>query len=234
VGVAWSSPDAYERGRPGWPLELVALALGACSVPQGPVVVDLAAGTGKLSRELAPLAGRLVCVEPSAPMRSRLEREVPSAEVVDARTESLPFRDGFADVAFAAEAFHWFCSAEAVAEIARVVRAGGALVLLWQRPADLGRLEFPADTGTRKNAYDDGTWREALDASPLFGDLETASAEHVQSLDRDGVVALAASWSWIERMSDSDRRHFLASVASSTPDEVSITWRADAWWCRRL
>ena len=230
MAVEWSSPEAYERGRPGWPLELVALAMGACDVAEGPVIVDLAAGTGKLSRELSVLAGRLIAVEPSEPMRSRLQREVPSAEVADARAEALPFVDGFADVVFSAEAFHWFANAAAVAEIGRVVRPGGALILLWQRPEG---FEPDASTGP-VNAYDDGSWRAVLDESPLWGDLETTSLTHVQTLDRDGVVALASSWSWVERMTDSDRRHFLASVASSTPDEVSITWRADAWWCRRL
>lgn len=227
--VEWSSPDAYERGRPGWPLELVALAMGACEITEGPVAVDLAAGTGKLSRELASLAGRLVALEPSEPMRTRLQREVPSAEVADARAEALPFVDGFADVAFSAEAFHWFANADAVAEIGRVVRPGGALILLWQRPEG-----FERDKGSPQNAYDDGSWRGPIDASPRWGDLDTASVSHVQTLDRDGVVALASSWSWVERMSESDRRHFLASVASTTPDEVSITWQAHVWWCRRL
>src|SRR5437764_246782 len=126
-----SEADAYERHRPGWPADGVSWALRHLALGADAEVVDLAAGTGKLTRELIPMVRRVIAVEPSADMRRALAALVPDAEVLDGTAEALPLPDASVDAVFAAEAFHWFATREAVREIARVVRPGGGLGLMW-------------------------------------------------------------------------------------------------------
>jgi ubiquinone/menaquinone biosynthesis C-methylase UbiE len=122
--------DAYERGRPGWPEDAVATLLGRWGARQ---VLDLAAGTGKLTRLLVPHA-EVTAIEPVDGMRAVLEQQVPGAHVLAGTAEEIPLPDESVDAVFAAEAFHWFDLERAPAEIARVLRAGGHLAVLFNRP----------------------------------------------------------------------------------------------------
>jgi ubiquinone/menaquinone biosynthesis C-methylase UbiE len=98
-------------------------------------VLDLGAGTGKLSRLLTPAFGRVVAVEPADPMRRLLATICPEAEALAGTAQEIPLEDASVDAVFAAEAFHWFDDERALAEIARVLRPRGALVLMWNVPA---------------------------------------------------------------------------------------------------
>src|SRR6185503_12958613 len=118
--------DAYERARPSYPDEAVALLVGALGIGPGRRVLDLAAGTGKLTRLLMPTGAGLVAVEPVAGMRARLLAAVPEVEVLDGTAEALPLPDGSVDAVVCAQAWHWFDSAAALAEVRRVLRPGPA------------------------------------------------------------------------------------------------------------
>ena len=98
-------------------------------------VVDLGAGTGKLTRLLVPAFGRVIAVEPSDAMRRKLDAFCPKAESLAGTGQEIPLPDASVDAVFAAQAFHWFDDEPAVAEIARVLRPRGALVLMWNLPA---------------------------------------------------------------------------------------------------
>ena len=122
----------YERARPGYPaavLDVLPLAADA-------EVLDLGAGTGKLTRVLTQRYRRVVAVEPLDGMRAILEQVVPEAESVPGSAELIPLPDGSVDGVFAGQAFHWFSNDEAVTEIARVLRPGGVLALIWNEPVD--------------------------------------------------------------------------------------------------
>src|SRR2546421_962462 len=112
-----SGADDYDRHRPGWPPEAVERALTELGLGEDSTVVDLAAGTGKLTRELLPRTGHVVAIEPSADMRRRLSEVVPDAEPVDGAADAMPLGDGSANAVFVGEAFHWFATPEAGAEI---------------------------------------------------------------------------------------------------------------------
>ncbi|MGZ4310266.1 MAG: class I SAM-dependent methyltransferase, partial [Gaiellaceae bacterium] len=121
----------YELGRPEWPDGLLDLVVSELGLEADAIVLDLGAGTGKLTRSLVPRFSQVVAVEPDDAMRAVLEEVVPEAEALAGRGEAIPLGDESVDAVFTAEAFHWFAGDESVAEIARVLRPRGALVILW-------------------------------------------------------------------------------------------------------
>ena len=124
------SAAAYERGRPGYPPAAVDFLAARLRLGPGRTVVDLAAGTGKLTRPLLATGAQVVAVEPVAEMRAALPA---GARAVDGTAEAMPLSAGSADAVAVAQAFHWFDGDAALAEIHRVLRPGCSLALVWNR-----------------------------------------------------------------------------------------------------
>jgi len=218
------SPEAYERGRPGY----AEAAIGAVGLPPSAVVLDLAAGTGKLTRQLVPRFARVIAVEPLEGMRAVLERVVKGAEVLVGSAEAIPLPDDAVDAVFVAEAFHWFANEATLREIARLLRPGGALAILFNR-ADgdfepplpeafwevyrAGAIEKPPEqtVGT-------GLWKAPFPGP--FEPLREESFPNPVELDRDGVLAQAESWSMIGALPEPERTALLARLAELVPDRV--------------
>src|SRR5437879_5536038 len=114
--------DAYERARPSYPADAVAWLVEHLKIGPGARVCDLAAGTGKLTRLLAPSSAELIAVEPVEGMSRHLRAAQPGVPVVAATAEALPFADGSLDAVTVAQAFHWFDADRAFGELARVLR----------------------------------------------------------------------------------------------------------------
>jgi len=193
-----SQAEAYEIGRPGWPADAVAGLLGRWRARQ---VVDLAAGTGKLTRILVEHA-EVTAIEPVDGMRAVLEREVPAAQVISGTAEAIPLDGESVDAVFVAEAFHWFDLERAPAEIARVLRPGGHLAVLFNKldgdEADWMKELFEVVTRfglPHQRMPSKVSWREALEAQ--FGELEVEEGRHEQTVDREQLIAQLASFSWI-------------------------------------
>jgi SAM-dependent methyltransferase len=244
-GERW--PEDYERGRPGWPPEVVDLP----GLPSTATVLDLAAGTGKLTRLLMRHFGRVVAVEPQDTMRRVLHALCPDAEVHSGTAEEIPMPDASLDGVFVAQAFHWFDNERALAEIARVLRPRSALVVLWNVPAGpwepsiaaieqllLRRAPDKAELGydpldLRSPRYASGAWRQAFAASP-FGALQEARLPNPQTVDRDGLVAFLASMGWIADLPDVDRVPLLEEVRSLLDAaEYRRSWETHVHWTRR-
>jgi SAM-dependent methyltransferase len=220
-GDSWS--EDYERGRPGWPHE----AIDVPALSPTSTVLDLGAGTGKLTRLLVPAFGRVVAVEPAEAMRRILETLCPEAEALPGTAQAIPLVDASVDAVFAAQAFHTFDDKRAVAEIARVLRPQGTVVLMWNVPAgpwepstataeelltERGPSEvnyIPLDLGGPR--YATGEWPLA---EPTFEPLEETRLPNPQTLDRDGLVAFYASMGWVGDLSDDERLPLLDEVRS--------------------
>jgi SAM-dependent methyltransferase len=239
-------PEDYERGRPGWPPRVVHIP----RLPSTGTVLDLGAGTGKLTRLLVSGFSRVIAVEPAEAMRRVLVALCPEAEPLAGSAQEIPFADASVDAVFAAEAFHWFDDARALAEIARVLRPRGALVLMWNLPAgswepsiaNVEQLLHERGPKPGEVSYDpldldgpqyvSGDWRLALAGSP-FEPLRETRLPNPQTLDRDGLVAYLASMGWIADLPDVDRLPLLDEVRSLlAAAEYRRLWETHVHWTR--
>ena len=212
--------DAYERARPGYPDEAVRWLATHCGAVSGARVLDLAAGTGKLTRALVALGASVVAVEPVEGMRSSLARTPGGAPVVAGVAQAVPLGTNAVDVVTVAQAFHWFASGPAVREVHRVLRPGGALAVLWNRrdlddPFQRTLQRLMAPWRGQAPTHESGEWRRVVEGSAggrLFvanGRFEVAWR---QSLDVEGVVARVASVSFVAAMDDTARAGLLGEV----------------------
>ncbi|MFT3799834.1 MAG: methyltransferase domain-containing protein [Burkholderiaceae bacterium] len=199
---------AYEAGRPGYPAALLA----ALPLDSAACVVDLGAGTGKLTRLLAPRLApgtRLIAVEPVAGMSAKLA-DVPAVEIVNARADDTGLPDGCADVVVCAQSFHWFDDEAAVAEIRRLLVPGGTLALMWNMRDE--RVEWVDALSKMIEAHagdtprhQTGRWRWVLD-DPRFAFDQQIVVKHPHRMARDGVFERVASTSYIAGLPDVDRQ----------------------------
>src|SRR3954452_3714546 len=128
-----SVAEAYERARPGWPAAAMDALVDRLGLDERSAVLDLAAGTGKLTRALVPRFASVIAVEPLDGMRAVLEQVVPGARALAGSAEAIPVDDASVDAIAVAEAFHWFEPEAAVAEMARALRPGGGVAVLYNR-----------------------------------------------------------------------------------------------------
>lgn len=237
------SAEAYERGRPDYPAEAVAALAREFGLGPQSVVLDLAAGTGKLTRALTAHVGRVIAVEPIGEMLAVLRRELPGVDARAGTAEAIPVEDGSVDAVFVGQGFHWFRAQEASREIARVLVPGGGLALLWNRAEwsdhdlpwhpEFAALSLPHRAAA--GSFPAEQWRDALDETGLFEPRIETEAGHVQITDPDGFLAHIASWSWISNLPDEERHTFLARVRELIGDqrELQLRYRTEIHRTRR-
>lgn len=223
AGGFGSAAEAYERGRPGYPPEAVARLAERLGLSAGKTVIDLGAGTGKLSRLLAATGARVVAVEPVDEMRAFLD-----VEALAGTAEAIPLPDASADAVTAAQAWHWFRPDEALPEIHRVLRPGGALALvrnqLDRRDPATDAFVTVIDRYRHHALLDTATWPDDLPHSPLFAPPDFKTFPHAQALDVDGLVERAASESSIALLPEERRREALESVRALAPQPVTLRY----------
>ena len=236
---------SYEAGRPTYPPKAVARLARELHLGTGRAVLDLAAGTGKLTALLVVTGSEVVAVEPVAEMRAVLEAALPGVRALPGTAEAIPLGSGTVDAVTVGQAFHWFRGDEALREIHRVLRPGGGLGLLWNDRdtsvpwvARLSELMEPHRRDAP--AYRSSAWREAFERTTLFGRLGHAAAGLVHRLPPEGVVARVASVSFVAALPEGEREAVLMEVRNllaTDPqtrgrDEIELPYRTDAFWTR--
>jgi ubiquinone/menaquinone biosynthesis C-methylase UbiE len=205
--------DAYERARPQYADDAVAYLASRLPMRR---VLDLGAGTGKFTRQLIPVAESVVAVEPDDDMRAMLERVLPDVESHAGSAEAIPLPDGSVDVVTVAQAFHWFDSEAAPAEMHRVLRPGGGIALL-SNEYDWPALMAIVDRLRTAPAVDDDSYERLL-ATPLFGRFEKRVFAHADRVDADGVVERVSSISTVIAATAADRKEALDEIRALVGD----------------
>jgi SAM-dependent methyltransferase len=212
----------YDRGRPGYAAQAIAWLLGEQPLD----VVDLGAGTGKLSEALVAAGHRVTAVEPLAEMRAILQHRVPGARALNGTAEETGLPDDCADAVVAGSAFHWFDHARAFPEIARIVRAPGVLGLLgngfdcsvqW-----VARLREILD-GSRLGRA--GHWPSDEELLAYFDSVQEREFPHEQSVDRDLLRDLALSRSSVATLEPAEQAGLLKRVDALWDDEPELQGR---------
>lgn len=201
----------YEQYRPDYPDEALSWAAEQLGLGAGARVLDVGAGTGKLTRGLVALGFEAVAVEPGAPMLDQLRRAVPEAEAHVGPAEAIPLPDRNVDAAFAGQAFHWFDRARAVPELHRVIRSGGGLALLWNwwderdpLQAELGELIGYAG----HEPYRD----EELPGKPWFREVGRTIVETAENSSPDALVGYLSTASAFLTADAEEREKSLRAV----------------------
>ena len=238
--------DAYERARPGWPPEAIEIAARRLGLGRDAAVLDLAAGTGKLTRQLTTRFARVIAVEPQPVLREIAAVCAPPAEVRDGTAERLPLADGEVAAVFVAEAFHWFDGPVALAEAARVLRPGGGIALLWNTPTGPTRPPLPAPARELARAavsrggepggplLERAEWRRAFDGA-AFGELHDAQFEHEFVRDRAGLIANVMSVSSVAGLPATERETLRGQLRQLVPEaDYRQPLRTHLCWARLL
>jgi SAM-dependent methyltransferase len=235
-----TSVEEYERGRPGYPREAVRFLTERLRLGPGTTVLDLAAGTGKLTRELARTGARVVAVEPLTAMREVLVARQPDVSALAGTAEEIPLPDGAVAAVTVGQAFHWFDGERALAEIHRVLRPAGRLGLIWNRRDDAQPLQARLTELVEPHrgsapGHASRAWRRAFARTTLFTPLAERRFRHDHETDADGLAARVASISFVAALPPEERAHVLAQVRSlvepGTP--VVLRHRTEVFWCER-
>jgi SAM-dependent methyltransferase len=241
--------SVYERGRPSYPSDAVAWLVERLGIGPASRVVDLAAGTGKLTRRLVELGASVTAVEPVAAMRAQLAAVLPEVKVsvgaLDGTAESLPFADESVDAVTVAQAFHWFDVPRATAELSRVLVPGGGLGLIWNERdirepwvAELSQLiRWDRRREFRVPYTVEVDWREVLTAEAVgFGPVERFDTTYRQELDVDTLVQRVLSTSYIASAAPEEQRRVedgVRSIAAGFPERFELPYVTVGYCCHR-
>jgi len=216
-----AAANAYATHRPDYAHDAVRWALEPAP---GPRVLDLGAGTGKLTATLVQMGADVTAVEPDQAMLAELRRSLPEVTASSGSAESIPLSDDSVDAVLAGNAMHWFDMAVAGPEIARVLAPGGVLAGLWNTMDDgvdwvagLARVSGPAAIGRRDTP---DAWRietadlhlPTTDAPASFGSPEQSGFPHGQLRTADSLVATLGTRAGMLVMPDEERESTLARI----------------------
>ena len=205
----------YDASRPTYPAQSAQWLVGVPPTGNGIDVADVGAGTGKMTAVLLGLGHRVTAIEPDEGMLSLLRRKFPQATAFVGTAERLPLLDASVDAVVVAQAFHWVDKAVAFVEIARVLRPGGWLGVVWndRDESDEWTPQISRAWGERAEIVG-ASFEHAVPEHPRFGPVERHHSSHSQELDEDGLVALTASRSYVIALPAEERDRLFDDMRS--------------------
>ncbi|AJP52089.1 class I SAM-dependent methyltransferase [Pseudomonas simiae] len=237
----------YAQGRPDYPRQLTGWLADTLRIDAQSSVIDLGAGTGKFTRLLSTLAPTLTAVEPVAAMGAQLTKLLPDVRLVNGTAESIPLPSASTDAVVCAQAFHWFSTEAALAEIHRVLKPDGRLGLVWNVRdesvdwvAAITEIITPYEGDTPR--FHTGRWREAF-TGEYFSDPEVTCFpySHVGS-PQEVIMDRFLSVSFIAALPDAPKAVVTAQLqalidthpALKGRDTVAFPYQTQAYVCHRL
>jgi SAM-dependent methyltransferase len=232
----------YDRARPEYPDAVAGWLVERLELRPGRRVVDIAAGTGKLTRLVAVGGAYVIAIEPVAGMRSRLAAALPRVQLLDGVAEDIPLGDGSVDAATVGQAFHWFDGDRALTEIHRIVRPRGRLAVVYNRrdladPLHAGIEAIISPLRGETPGHRLGRWRAAFDRTRLWKEVDELGLAHVQQLDREGVVRRVASTSFIAALPSDQRADVLDQVRALVrrhPEPIGLPHISECFLWERI
>lgn len=215
--------DAYERARPAWPVEAARWL-----VPEGAgLVVEVGAGTGKLTRAVVALGVRVVAVEPDARMLAVLRES--GLEGIEGTAEAIPVADGEAAAVIAGSSLHWFDFDRALGEFHRVLRAGGRVGFGWNHRderhpaiAAMSEVIYSSRPSRQTSGWKRRDWASEVARTGLFGEVEHMVFEQVHELPREALGDHLLSYSGLAALAVDERRREFAAVAEILDADPSL------------
>jgi SAM-dependent methyltransferase len=239
--------DTYVRGRPDFPAASLDWLRRDLGLHPGQAVLELGAGTGKFTHLLLETGASVTAVEPVSAMRDRLARDQPEVRALAGEAQHVPLPDGAVDAVVCAQSFHWFATAESLAEIHRVLKPGGVLGLIWNVRdqsvpwvAELTRIMEPYEGDAPR--YDHGEWRAVFPAKG-FSELRERSFPHIHAGPAERVIVdRVASVSFIAALDEATRTRVLDKVRAlivATPAlagarAIAFPYVTQAYWARAI
>jgi SAM-dependent methyltransferase len=237
----------YDELRPNYAWEAIDMVISRGTLGPTSVLVDLAAGTGQLSKRFMSRGLNVVAVEPARNMRGVLEARLPTVGILDGTAEAIPLDDGTVDVVVVGNAFHHFQREAAFAEIRRVLRPGGALALFWAWPLEDEQRSIPgmseiydvveAARGSNEIATAYRSWAEPPPAADGFGPFERSEFRVTHVIPSARLADLYATSSDVASLPAAARDELLvriADLAGSLPETLELPARTVVDLCIRL
>lgn len=241
------STEAYENGRPDYPVDAVECLIKTLNLDSGKFVAELGAGTGKFTKLLLKSAAKIFAVEPVEGMRKKFSSLLPNVEVLVGTAEDIPLKGSSLDAVVVAQAFHWFKGEAALKEIHRVLKPKGKIGLIWNVRdesvdwvAELTKIIDPYEKGAPR--YKSGDWKQAFDKTTMLSPLEHFKFDYIQKGDSQTVIDRVASTSFIASLEADEKKSVLDRVSqliqthplTKKSKVIEIPYRTDVFVCEKL
>jgi SAM-dependent methyltransferase len=235
AATGFSDESLYNSARPNYPTDAIEFLVSVLGVDKTSDVLDLGAGSGIFTRQIATYVGRVTAVEPSPSMREELKIISPEIHVLEGSDITIPLESHSADAIFVAQAFHWFDAPRALREMHRVLVPGGGLGLIWNERDE--SVEWVHDLSVamqwdKRQPYEVGSDFSAVIRLGPFRGVARNKFNHSQLLDHEGIYRRVLSTSYVSLMHRSELTELMKDVArvvDKLPEPVVMPYLTDVY-----